>query len=160
MNEFRDEEKLHHFMGIEMNIQTWNLLGKDGRNKQEDIRMLNFAKVSLYHWRKSPNFELVNEQRGQWLISRVYAVLCEGKEALSYAQETLRLTEENGFKDFDLAYGFEAMARVHAALGNKEKCKEFWKEAREAGDLISGEDDKKYFDGDLDSEPWFGYWQK
>ena len=62
--------------------------------------MLNFAKASLYHWRKSPNFEPVNEQRGQWLISRVYAVLGEGKEALSYAQETLRITEENGFKEF------------------------------------------------------------
>ena len=100
MNEFRDEEKLHQYMGIEMNIQTWNLLVKDDRNEQEDIRMLNFAKASLYHWRKSPNFEPVNEQRGQWLISRVYAVLGEGKEALSYAQETLRITEENGFKEF------------------------------------------------------------
>ena len=155
MNKFRDEEKLHHYMGIEMNNQTWNLLDKDGRNEQEDIRMLNFAKASLYHWRKSSNFELVNEQRGQWLISHVYAVLGEGKEALSYAQETLRLTEENGFKDFDLAYGFEAMARAHAALGNKEKCKEFKIKSREAGDLISGKEDKKYFDGDLEAEPWF-----
>ena len=155
MNEFRDEEKLHQYMGIEMNLQTWNLLGKDGRNEQEDIRMLNFAKASLYHWRKSPNFEPVNEQRGQWLISRVYAVLGEGKEALSYAQETLRITEENGFKDFDLAYGFEAMARAHAVLENKEKCKEFKIKAREAGDLISGNEDKKYFEGDLEAEPWF-----
>ena len=63
-------------------------------------------------------------------------------------------------KNFDLAYGFEAMARAHAALGNKEKCKELWKEAREAGDLIAGEEDKKYFDGDLNAEPWFGCRQK
>ena len=85
MNKFRDEEKLHHYMGIEMNNQTWNLLDKDGRNEQEDIRMLNFAKASLYHWWKSPKFEPVNEQRGQWLISRVFAVLSKGNEALSYA---------------------------------------------------------------------------
>ena len=64
MNEFRDEEKLHHYMGIEMNNQTWNLLDKDGRNEQEDIRMLNFAKASLYHWRKSLNFELINGTAG------------------------------------------------------------------------------------------------
>ena len=156
MGEFTDEGKMHHYLGIEMNIQTWNLLGKDDRNEKDDDRMINFAKASLYHWRFSPKFEPVNEQRGNWLISRVYAVLSKGKEALSYAQETLRLTEEHGFKDFDLAYAFEAMARAHAALGNKEKCKEFKIKAIEARDLISGKEDKKHFDGDLESDPWFG----
>ena len=131
MNEFRDEEKLHHFMGIEMNIQTWNLLGKENRDEQDNAHMINFAKISLYHWRKSSRFERINEQRGQWLISRVFAVLSKGNEALSYAQETLRLTEEHGFKDFDLAYAYESMARAHAVSGNKEKYKEFWKKARE-----------------------------
>ena len=85
MNEFRDEEKLHHYLGTEMNIQTWNLLGKENRDEQDNVRMINFAKASLYHWRKSPRFEWVNEQRGQWLISRVFAVLSKGNEALSCA---------------------------------------------------------------------------
>ena len=159
MNEFRDEEKLHHYMGIEMNNQTWNLLGKENRDEQDNVRMINFAKASLYHWRKSPRFERVNEQRGQWLISRVFAVLSKGNEALSYAQETLRLTEEHGFKDFDLAYAYESMARAHAVSGNKEKYKEFWKKAREAGDFIAGKEDKKYFDEDFEAEPWFGIQQ-
>ena len=65
MNEFRDEEKLHHYMGIEMNIQTWNLLGKENRDEQDNAHMINFAKISLYHWRKSSRFERINEQRGQ-----------------------------------------------------------------------------------------------
>ena len=41
MNEFRDEEKLHHFRGIEMNIQTWNLLVKKIRNILTKILRLN-----------------------------------------------------------------------------------------------------------------------
>ena len=143
MGEFTDEEKLHHYMGIEMNIQSWNLLGKENRDEKDNVRMINFAKSSLYHWKKSPKFELVNEQRGQWLISRIFAVLSNGNEAISYAQETLRLTEEHGFKDFDLAYAYESMARAHAVSGNKEKYKEFWEKAREAGDLIAGKEDKK-----------------
>ena len=49
MTEFFSEEKLHHYMGIEMNIQTWNLLGKEDRNEQDDVRMVNFAQASLYH---------------------------------------------------------------------------------------------------------------
>ena len=35
--------------------------------------------------------------------------------------------------------------------------KEFWEKAREAGDLIAGKEDKKYFDEDFEAEPWFGY---
>ena len=57
MNKFIDKEKLHHYMGIEMNIQTWNLLGKENRDEKDNVRMINFAKSSLYHWKKSPKFE-------------------------------------------------------------------------------------------------------
>ena len=147
-------------MGIEMNIQTWNLLGKENRNEKDNVRMINFAKSSLYHWKKSSKFKPINEQRGQRMISHVYAVLGKGEKALETAKGAMHLTEKHRFKDFNLAYAFEAMARAHAALGNKEKCKELWKEAREAGDLIAGEEDKKYFDGDLNAEPWFGCRQK
>ena len=50
-------------MGIEMNIQTWNLLGKEGENEKDDARMINFAHASLYHWRKSHKYIPINEQR-------------------------------------------------------------------------------------------------
>ena len=35
MSEVTDKQKMHHYMGIEMNIQTWNLLGKENRNEQD-----------------------------------------------------------------------------------------------------------------------------
>ena len=82
-------------MGIELNIQTWNLLSKDDRPDQDDIRMINFAKASLYHWQLSPKFESVNEQRGGWMISRAYTVLRKGDEALHHAHKTMRLTNEH-----------------------------------------------------------------
>ena len=65
MSEYTDEQKLHHYLGIEMNILTWNLLSKDDRSGQDDIRMINFAKASLYHWKLSLQFNSVNEQRGE-----------------------------------------------------------------------------------------------
>ena len=52
---------MYHYMGIEMNIQTWNLLGKEDRNDQDDVRMINFAKASLYYWQKSPKVDPVNK---------------------------------------------------------------------------------------------------
>ena len=107
MGEFTDEEKFHYYMGIEMNIQTWNLLGKENQDEKDNVRMINFAKSSLYHWKKSPKFELANEQRGQWMISHVYAVLGKGEKVLETAKEAMHLTEKHRFKDFDLAYAYE-----------------------------------------------------
>ena len=43
MSRVTDEQKMHHYMGIEMNIQTWNLLGKEDRNEKDDARMINLA---------------------------------------------------------------------------------------------------------------------
>ena len=138
-----------------MNIQTWNLLGKEDRNEQDDVRMVNFAQASLYHWRKSHKYEPVNEQRGQWMLSRVYAVLDKGKEALSFANEASRLTNEQDLKDFDQAYSYEALARANAALGNKKECVKWLEKAQNAATLIKREEDKKYFISDLESPPWF-----
>ena len=156
MSKVTDEQKMHHYMGIEMNIQTWNLLGKEGRNEKDDTRMINFAHASLYHWRKSHKYKPINEQRGQWMLSHVYAVLGKSDESLSYAEETSRLTTEQDLKDFDLAYSYAALARANAALGNKKECTKCLEKAQEAGTLISNEEDKKYFISDLDSAPWFG----
>ena len=45
MGEYINEKKLHHYLGIELNIQTWNLLSKDNRSEQDDVRIINFAKA-------------------------------------------------------------------------------------------------------------------
>ena len=156
MSEVTEEQKMHHYMGIEMNIQTWNLLGEKNRNEQDDVRMVNFAQTSLYHWRKSHKYEPVNEQRGQWMLSHVYAVLGKGKEALSYAEETDRLTKEQDLKDFDLAYSYEALARANSAAWNKKEYAKWLEKAQKSGDLISDEEDKKCFILDLECAPWFG----
>ena len=142
-------------MGIQMNIETWNLLDKKDRNQQEDLRMINFAKASLYHWRKSNKYELVNEQRGQWLLSRVYSFLGKADEALFHAKETLKITKEQDLKDFDLAYAYESMARAYAASNNKDESIKWLEKAKESGDLIKDDKDKEYFISDLESEPWF-----
>ena len=33
----------NHYMGIEMNNQTWSLLDKKDRSKQDDVRMINMV---------------------------------------------------------------------------------------------------------------------
>jgi hypothetical protein len=87
----------------------------------------------------------------------VYAVLGKGDEALHHAHETMRLTNEHGFKDFDLAYAYEAMARSYAASKKEDGFSEFYSKAKNAGELISDSKDKKYFIDDLASKPWFEF---
>ena len=155
MTQITEYQKMHHYMGIEMNMQTWGLLEKKDRSEQGDIRMVMFAKASLFHWKLSPKFHPVNEQRGEWLISRVYSVLGKDEEALIHAEKTMKLTEMVDFKDFDLAYAYECLARADAASGNIKESKNLYKKAKHAGELISGKKDKDIFEGDLKSEPWF-----
>ena len=138
-------------MGIELNLQTWNLLDKKDKNENDDKRMLFFAKASLYHWRKSPNYKPVNEQRGQWLISHVLVVLNRGEKSLVHAKACMDITMKESLKDFDLAYAYESMARAYSISEDKDKSEKWYKKAKTAGDLIASDCDKEYFISDLNS---------
>ena len=143
-------------MGRQLNNQTWDLLGEIDRNDDDDERMVYFAKASLYHWRKSSQFEPVNEQRGQWLLARVFAVLNRGDEALSHAENCMDITVNESLKGFDLAYAYECKARAYAALGKPEKMNKCFLNAKATGDTIKNDEDRKLFFSDLHNEPWYG----
>ena len=155
MNESKEKENIHHYMGIELNVQTWNLLDKEERSENDDKRMLFFAKASLYHWRKSPNYQHVNEQRGQWLVSHVLAILNRGEESLVHAKTCMDITMKESLKGFDLAYAYESKARAFAALGDSEKMNKCFINAKFAGEKIDGDKDRKLFFNDLYKDPWF-----
>ena len=114
--------------------------------------MINYAKASLFHWRKSDKYTIENKQRGKWLISHVYAILGKLDEALLYAKETLKITKDNDLKDFDLAYAYESMARAYSIANNQNESKKWYKKAKVAGELIVNEKDKEYFLLDLNSK--------
>jgi hypothetical protein len=148
-------KKMHQFMGVELNIQTWNLLEKKDRDEKDDKRMIYFAKSSLYHWRKSSKYQPVNEQRGQWLISHIFAVLNRGDEALAHAKTCMDITMNESLKDFDLAYAYECKARAYATLGQPEKLNKCFLNAKTAGDKIIKVEDRNLFFSDLQNEPWY-----
>ena len=76
-----------------------------------------------------------------------------GEKAMVYAKETLHLTEKHNFKDFDLGYAFEAMARTHAALKNMDECQKWLIKAMKGRGLIEGSEDKKIYFRDLENGP-------
>lgn len=150
------DPNIHHYMGIELNMQVWDLLGKTDRDQNDDNRMIAFAKASLYHWYNSPNYQPVNAQRGEWMISHVYAVLNKADKALEHAENCRKLTEELDLKGFDLAYSYEAVARAYALKGDKTETEKYIKLAKETGEKIEGEEDREIFLDDLSAEPWNG----
>lgn len=129
---------------------------KEERTPEDDTKMIAYAFGSQYHWALSPKWTSINEQRGEWLISHVFAVLGNGEKALSHAQTCLELTEKNKYTGFDRAYAYEAMARAFAATKDDEQAKVYYQKAVTAGNEIPGEEDKKFFISDLNAPPWYG----
>jgi hypothetical protein len=146
----------YKYFAQSINGRVWELLQKPDRSPSEDDEMLYAAHACTYHWKFVGT--AVQQQRGEWLISRVHVVLGHGNEALRHAQRCFELTESNRelMKDFDIAYAFEGMARAQAMLGDHRIAKEFLVLAEQAGEAIANEEDRSIFMGDFDSGPWFG----
>jgi hypothetical protein len=139
-----EESRMHHYLGIELNIQTWKLIEKENRDEQDDERMAQFAHGSLYHWQRSPRHEPVNTQRGEWLLSRVYALRRDGEAALKHAAECLKVTMEHKIGGVDLAFAHEAMARALAVLGRKAESRAAIARAKAAAQAVAGPADRRY----------------
>ena len=98
--------------------QTWRLMEQPHRTPADDDRMLHVAHASRHHWGEvgTP----ANIARGEWQCSRVYAVLRRPEPCLHHARRVVALCSEHGLADWDLAFGYEALARGHAIAGDLE----------------------------------------
>jgi len=149
-----DQAHLHFAKTI--NLRVWDLLGKEARSPAENEELIHAAHASLYHWLQVGTG--VNHQRGEWLISHVYAVLGDAPAALRHALRCWELTETHraALTDFDLAYGYEALARAHALAGNQPDAQHYHALAAETGAAIADEEDRSIFLGDLAGGNWKG----
>jgi hypothetical protein len=141
----------HRQLGVDLFNETWSLIDKPQRTREEDDQMIHTAHASRFHWGKvgTPT----NFARGEWQISRVYAVLGRSEPALHHAQRTLDLCQENGIGDFDLAFAYEALARASHIAGKPADRERYRALALAAGEKIAEEDDKNYFLSDLQTIP-------
>lgn len=147
------EHEWHNKFAVDLNHLVWTLLGKADRTPAEDDKMLNAAHASHFHW---DEVGTAVRTRGEWLIAHVYAVLEQPEATFYHAQRCLALCQEANVKDFDIAYGYEAMARAYALLKQKENCAAYLKQAQEAGENIQDAEDREIFLGDVNAGPWWG----
>jgi hypothetical protein len=149
-----NEPAAHKKFAVDCFNKIWPLLEKRDRTSDDNEMMVHLAHTSLFHWLHVG--QPVNEQRGEWMLARVYTVLEEKQRALHHAKRCLALTEKYELKDFDLAYGLEAMARACALNDLPVECKKYYELARKAGEEIAEKEDQDLFMNDLSTEPWFG----
>ena len=144
-----EEEDLHRKFALDCFNKTWDLIDKTNRTPEEDVRMIHMAHASRFHWGEigTP----LNFARGDWQISRVYALLRQGKNALLYAESCIKLCIDNQFGDFDLAFAYESAARAFAVLGDTKMMNKHLSLAKEAGQGIEKEADRKYFFSELET---------
>lgn len=133
--------------------ETWRLMEQEGRARQDDDRMIHTAHASRYHWGQVPAVTPAHLARGEWLISRVYAVLGRAEPALYHARRVLDLCQENGVGDWDLAFAYEALARAHATAGDTVKAREYTDQALAAAEDIGEDDERDLVLADLETIP-------
>src|SRR4051812_35997697 len=139
----------HRQLGVDLFNHTWTLLEKENRTPDEDDEMVHAAHASAYHWLHANGAGPENRTRGDWQLSRVYAVLGRSEPALDYAQRCLDRCLENGIGDWDLAFAYEALARAHKVAGNDGEAEHSLALATEAGTKIADPEDRALLDKNL-----------
>lgn len=155
-----DELLGHKRFAVNLFNVTWELLDKTARTKEEDDKMVHCVHASRYHWGEVvaagvPKTGPENLERGEWQVSRVYAVLGKAEQALYHAQRCLQICEENNIGDWDIAFAYEALARAHAVAGNTAEADKYIQLGKEAGEKIKEKGDKDYFMNTLKEVPGY-----
>ena len=138
----------HRQLGVDLFNHVWPLLELPERTREQDDELVHAAHASRHHWAHA-GAGPEHLARGEWQISRVYAVLGRSEPALHHARRCLEVCEEHVIGDWDLAYAHEALARAHALAGAADDAARHRLLAREAGDSIADPDDREHFDEDF-----------
>lgn len=138
-------------LAVDLFNGIWTLLGADGRTVADDDRMLHMAHASRYHWGQVGNPE--NLARGEWLCSRVYAVLGRAEPCRYHAERVLELCRDHGIGDWDLAFGYEALAPAFAVASDAERAAHTIAQATAAAEEIADAADQRLLLSDLQTIP-------
>ena len=147
------DAQTHRRLGAGLYNYSWSLMEKAGRSADETDLLIHSAHASRYHWEKVAL--AVNRARGEWLCSRVYAVLGRAEPALWHALRCLAIVEAGGegFEDWDRAAALEALARAHAVAGNRAEAERYRALVSAELPKVAEDDDREVIEKDIASLP-------
>lgn len=132
----------HKKMAIDLFNLTWDLIEKQDRTEDDNDTMIYAANASRYHWGVvgTP----LNFARGEWQISRVYAMLGRAEPALHHANKSMELCLKHDLGAFDLGFAYEAMARASAVHGDFGEQDHYLGLAQETAQQVENEENKNW----------------
>ena len=145
-----DEAEAHKHFSVQCFNGTWALLDKESRTADEDGLLRETAHASLYHWLSREDCAADNVSIGLWQVSRVHAVLGEGKLALHYADECVRVSELQKLPPFYRGYGYEAEARAAMLTGDGGRAADALRVAQECAQEVENEEERGLLQADLE----------
>ena len=101
--------------------EAWKYLEKKKLTKKEKISLLNLVHTSFYLWQQVPANTSTHTSISLWQISKAYAHIGDGANALLFAEENIQLCKTEKPDGFYTAYAYESAARAHIVSGNKTK---------------------------------------
>lgn len=126
---------------------VWDLMENPDRTPRETELMIHAAHASRFLWEEAGS--AVNHARGEWQVSRAYAVAGRPGPALHHAGLCLEIAEGEDLGPFDVACAHEAIARALALGGQPERAAQHVEVAQQIALLIPNEDDRKILLDDL-----------
>jgi DNA-binding transcriptional MerR regulator len=140
----------HRQLGVDLYNSTWTLLEKADRTPAETDELIHRAHASRWHWGQVGELGgPVNLARGEWLCSRVYALLGRGEPGVWHARRCVEINEAAGNGDWDIASAYEAMARALLVSGDRAGAAEWKAKATAALAGIAEADDREVIEKDL-----------
>lgn len=152
VNEKMTLEEFHKKMAVQNNNSIWPTLDKENPTDADLEEAMHMAHAARYHWSKVGT--VVNAVRAEYMLARIYAHMRRSEPALFHANRGFELAKdaknENEWKDWDMPFIYEALARAHAAAGNKDECKRYKDLAQKSTDAVEEKEDRQVCQGELD----------
>jgi hypothetical protein len=142
-----DLQAAHRYFSVECFTKAWELIDKPSRTPAEEVEMVHFCLVSLWHWTQRTDCSRENLSIGYWQASRVYALVRQPENARRYGQLCLEASQGEG--PFFLGYAYEALARAERLAGNQAQAAAHLAEAQRWAAQVPTEDDRQLLLNDL-----------
>ncbi|BFH16147.1 hypothetical protein J6TS7_11540 [Paenibacillus dendritiformis] len=127
--------------------KVWEWMEKTDRTPEETDMMIHAAHASRYHW------GVVGRElqfaRGEWQISRVYAVAGMADASMYHARRCMDICRKFSLGAFDTAYAYEALARAASLMNKAEDADGYKMRAEELARHVDDEDGLKHLIADL-----------